>query len=526
MNLNNIFKGRLLFALLAFTALFSCSEDKITELDGQGKVVFQFNKINVFEVDAMDQIGSIIVTVEKDGIRTTLPSLEVNGRKDSLYTPALNMEPGVYSVTGYKIFAKNASKIADIDLDKDNRLVIEEGRVALFDLFVDIKIIYDAVIYRNVMIGICKEAFGDDKSKWPIDPEKEVTEWSCFEFEEDEVTGTIYQLNTVIFDESFMGMKKLPVGLGSLATVNSLIFRNFDLEELPDDIANMVSLKSISITDTNLKSIPKTLERSRIIALSIVNSDITEFPAELGKIEGMRLLDLSGNKLTSVPAEIGNYSNMVQFRLNEQGITELPDMFANLDKLDLLDVSVCQLSSLPPSIAQAARLKTIFMDDCNITTIPEIIGQTPQLMWVTLRNNKISAIDPALFSGATSLNTIHLCGNPLAELPVLPLPALEMIAINGCRFTQVPDLGAYSGLRQFEMKNNPITSLPEGFLRGTSLTKLILSDNVLLTTVPADLGVDLVGGVPKTLKYVNIENCPKLNWSAPVAWGSTVVIRK
>lgn len=524
----NIIKIRTLISLLSLFAFFACSEDKVEELaTNQGKVVFQFTKINVYEVDDMGEIGSIIVTIEKDGIRQTLPSMEVMGAKDSLYTSAINLEAGTYKVVGYKIFGQNASKIADIDMDKDNELIVKEGTTSLFDLFVEIKVIYDRNLIRNVMIGICKEVFGNDQSKWPIDTkEEDLRKWPCFEFVKDEVTDQIQYLSVITFDKSFMGMKKLPSGLSSLATVEALTFRDFDLEELPEDISKMPSLHKMTIINTSLKKLPKSLGESKIIDFTVQNTDITEYPVELCNLEKMRVLDIMGNKLTTIPQEIGNYKNMVQLRLCENGISELPDVFAGLEKLDHLDLSGCQLKSFPESLTEARRLKSIFMEDCGLTHIPGVIGRAKQLHWVILSNNNISSVEPSVFATDAKLNTIFLSGNPISELPVLPLPNLQMIAINNCQFTAVPDLSNYSKLIQFEMQNNPFTTIPEGFLKGTSLTKLILSDNAQLTTVPADLGVDLVGDVPATLFYVNIENCPKLNWTAPAAWGSAVMVKR
>ncbi|MGL4293057.1 MAG: leucine-rich repeat domain-containing protein, partial [Bacteroidales bacterium] len=254
------------------------------------------------------------------------------------------------------------------------------------------------------------------------------------------------------------------------------------------------------------------------------NTHITEYPVELCNLENMRVLDIMGNKLTAIPQEIGNYKNMVQLRLCENGISELPDVFASLEKLDHLDLSGCQLKSFPESLTEARRLKSIFMEDCGLTHIPGVIGRAKQLHWVILSNNKISSVEPSVFATDAKLNTIFLSGNPISELPILPLPNLQMIAINNCQFTAVPDLSNYSKLIQFEMKNNRITSVPDNFLTGTALTKLILSENAELKTVPANLGVKMNGNVPATLIYADLRNCPKLSWTTPPSWIGTVII--
>lgn len=527
-NKENMVKKLLSLCLLAVSfCMFNvaCSDDDngIPGLaEGEGEVVFQFVKNNTFDIDKMEDISTVKVTVEKDGVRTTLPSLKISGETDSLYSEPARLQNGTYKLIEYKVFAANASLLSTIEPEEDTFVTVEAGKQTICFFPIKIKVIYINNTIKNVLLGICKEVFGDNKTKWPWSEEVEdLADWPNLEFVTDENTGAILYLSDIIFDEKFAPMKKVPSGLSALATVEGLVFRNLDLEELPDDLG-MMNIVSLTLINTKLKKFPTNLSRSMLAGLTIINSELTELPAEIGQLsETMNLLEVSGSHLKTLPAEIGKLTKLVNLRINNSELTSLPDVFQSLKKVSHMEFSNNpELSALPASIAQMRDLRGIVIDGCNFAAVPEVLKQCTLLRNLWMQNCKLTSLSATEFAENIQLEGLYLNGNKFTSFPALICPTLLGLGLNNCDLTVCPDLSGLPELRTLSLEGNSIGAVPSVYFAGNGkLVQFSLAGNPSLTSLPSDLGIALDENQrPSHLALVDVSNCPALQWVIPGNW--------
>lgn len=515
----------MLLAVCSGILMTACSDDDdhLPGLaEGEGEVIFQFVKNNAFDISKMEDIATIKVTVEKEGTRIVLPSLKISGEKDSLYSEPARLQKGQYKVISYQAFAANASLLGEIEPEDDTFITVEAG-VQVYCYFpVNIKVIYINNTIKNVLLGICREVFGEDKSKWPWSEDVEdIAKWPNLEFQINEDTGEIMYLTDITFDEKFAPMKKVPSGLATLATVEGLVFKNLDLEELPDDL-EMMNIHSLTLINTKLKKFPAKLSHSSLASIVVINSELTELPAALGELsETMTVLQISGSHLTTLPAEIGKLKKLRDLRITDSELTTLPDAFGELDHISHLDFSHNPaLNSLPASISQMQDLRGLVLEGCGFSAVPEVVKQCTLLRNLWMGDNKLESVDAAVFSAFTQLEGLYLSGNRFSASPVLNCPTLLELALNNCGLTTFPDVSGLPELRFIQCEKNGLTTLPSACFAGNpKLVRFSLADNPSLASFPADLGIAVnAEGKPLYLLKVDVRNCPALQWTVPGNW--------
>lgn len=104
-------------------------------------------------------------------------------------------------------------------------------------------------------------------------------------------------------------------------------------------------------------------EDSRIIRLSLRNSNLTDFPENIEYLTALRYLDLSKNKLEKVSNNIGNLRSLIKLDLSHNNLSSLPESIGNLRSLINLDLSYNYLSSLPESIGNLEHLKSLDLSE-------------------------------------------------------------------------------------------------------------------------------------------------------------------
>lgn len=489
--------------------------------EGEGEVVFQFVKNKTFDVNKMEDIASIKVTVEKEGVRTVLPSLKISGETDSLYSEPFPLKSGTYKIVSYKVFAANASMLTEMEPEEELSITVEAGKQAVCYFPVKIKVIYINNTIKNVLLGICREVFGDDKTLWPwSEDEADLAKWPGLEFELND-NGGIAFLTNITFDEKFAPMKKVPDGLSSLATVEGLTFENLDLEELPDDLG-LTNITSLALINTKLKKFPANLSRMKLAVIHIDNSDLAELPAEIGDLsETMRVLTINASRLTTLPSEIGKLRKLVNLRITNSELTSLPDVFESLPRISHMDFSGNPgLSVLPSSIVKMRDLRGIALDGCSFTAVPEVVKQCRLLINIWMQDCKLTTLAADEFAGHTQLDGLYLNGNKFSSFPALRCPALMSLGLNNCGLNTAPDLSGLPELRAVYLEGNNITALPSSYFeKNKKLIRFSLAGNASLSSLPQELGIAAdENGRPANLALADVSNCPALRWEVPGNW--------
>lgn len=304
-----------------------------------------------------------------------------------------------------------------------------------------------------------------------------------------------------------------PYTFGYKPKLKSVYLHNNKLTDagLPDEMFNgSDTLEILTMSSNFLRVVPKNM------------------PSSLYR------LHLKSNKLEKIPA--GAFNNLPNLRelylqnnlLTNEGMDN--ETFSQLSSLECLDLSNNNLSVVPKGLPR--NLVLLHLEKNSIRSIPgDALTSVRNLEYLLLHNNKLRSrsIHPAAFQGLKKLHTLHMYNNLLERVPRgLPrraktlmllhnliseigrndlallytltelnlsynkltsprvhreafrkLRVLETLDLSGNGLHSLP-LGLPRSLQVLEIKNNQLTSVPDGALTGMEkLRKLILSNNQL-----------------------------------------------
>ncbi|XP_002120028.2 uncharacterized protein LOC100184695 [Ciona intestinalis] len=166
------------------------------------------------------------------------------------------------------------------------------------------------------------------------------------------------------------------------------------LTEVPLDICEWHSLRSVVMSRNLIKIIPEFLLRMRLI----------------------RVLDLSNNFLSHLPASISEMRSLVMLKLSNNNVVSIPDEVGKLKRLQELDVSGNQIDRIPPQVGDMESLLHLDVSRNNISILPDELSKL-SLVHLDASSNKISSI-PLCFDDITSLQQLIVHDNPLVSPPL------------------------------------------------------------------------------------------------------------
>ncbi|MGL4292807.1 MAG: leucine-rich repeat domain-containing protein [Bacteroidales bacterium] len=442
MKKNIILHKILMFISILFLAVSCKDDDSVLKMkDGEGRMTFSFIRINGYSITDLTEIATVKITLEKDGIRTTLPSLQMSGMKDSISSDPYFLQEGNYRIVKYLTYDHTAALIAETIPTKDNTfsVVAAESEDFIMPIVVHDKI--DKNNLLNTLYAICTEAFGEDRSLWPPswNTDTELKDWKHLEFAEYE-DGSIAYVEGLILDSAFAPMKKLSPAVVNLAGVKSLIIRDNALEVLPENFGAL-NIESLQISNTNLSTFPESSERLELYSVLLDGNKFTSIPEFLYDQKELRVLHVRNEMISEIPNDIANLVKLTSLNLNNLQITSIPDVFDALYRISTLDVSGNKLlSTLPASITpdhfgnQSSYLRAIHANGCAFTAIPQEV-LTPKFQNLMFSNNQITSLNKEDLEKLVNMHTLYLSGNKLSSFPVLEMPSLRMLVLIGCGLT-------------------------------------------------------------------------------------------
>lgn len=457
----------------------SCDSDDHPPVHGtHGKISFQFILSKTYDfslrkpytLNDLSEIGSVIVTIEKDGVSQTLPSLPVSGNEEVVSTPFVELEAGMYKLLSYRAFDKNATLIdvLEITLERDNEFEIVAGEKRVFELPTKVKHVISTDNYYNSLYALCLEVLGEDKTKWPKswDFDEGIIDdtWAGLEFEIDDY-GDPTSINGLVIDGNpqydynkegewtnlalteFKHMKKLPAAIANLSSLVNLTIRNCDLEELPAEIGSM-NIVTLHIENTNLAHFPEEVaDMKHLINVYLLNNKFTEFPEVLTQVKDIYHFNMVNEQISYIPASIRNWKELSNLIIIGSQISEIPDVFNDIYKMSILDFSNNkQLGTLPSSLLDTQvpyegggytrkSIRGIYLDGCSFTSIPTEI-QRADIRELSMRDNLITHVTKEEIERMTDLNTLILDRNPLDGFPRVESSTLGFLSLIGCGFTK------------------------------------------------------------------------------------------
>lgn len=206
--------------------------------------------------------------------------------------------------------------------------------------------------------------------------------------------------------------------------------------------------------------------------LNLINLNIESIPDDIGLLQILQKLDLSGNDFTGLPTNMENLSSMKSLRLcNCLKLLTLP----KLPQLETLKLSNCTHLETPlgPSAAREDerryRLAELWLDNCNdVFQLSDTFSHCTNLTYLDLSGNDMVTM-PVTIRLLTLLNT--LCLNDckkLKSMVQLP-PHLTSLYARGCTSLEIIYLPLDHSIKHFDLsycpKLNEVGNLINRFLK-------------------------------------------------------------
>ncbi len=223
--------------------------------------------------------------------------------------------------------------------------------------------------------------------------------------------------------------------------------------ELPDELANLTQLTSLSLSDNDLNG---------------------PIPPELGQLVNLQSLFLGRNGLSGpIPPELGNLSELSDLRLYSNNLSgEIPPELGSLSNLSFVDLSRNGLSGVvPPELGSLANLRSLFLSGNALSgPIPPELGDLANVVFLDLCQNDLSGAIPPVLGSLANLRSLCLFSNDLSG--AIP-----------------PELGDLRKLRFLDLGSNDLSgAIPPELVGLGILERLGLSDNDLSGAIPPELG--------------------------------------
>ena len=169
-------------------------------------------------------------------------------------------------------------------------------------------------------------------------------------------------------------------------------------------------------------------------------------------------------------------------------VGRLPDCLGQLKRLTQLRVEDLILSRLPANIGSLRRLQTLHIRHCALDSLPAAVSQLTALQTLTVYANKLRYL-PAL-GQLRNVRDIDVSNNQLTTLPddIGQLTQLTTLNLGHNRLSQLPaSFVNLTNLKTCWLSNNQLDRLPNGFGKLRNLQSLTISEN-RLTELSADIG--------------------------------------
>jgi len=144
--------------------------------------------------------------------------------------------------------------------------------------------------------------------------------------------------------------------------------------------------------------------------------NITEIPAEIGKLKNLKAVYIDDSWITKIAPEIGNLTELRSLSISNSPLSKLPSEIGNLTNLSALTCNYCKFTEIPEQVFNLTKLSWLSFSGNQITEISQQIGKLKNLRGLQIGENKLTTL-PSQIGNITKLRYLSLSGNPLSSLP-------------------------------------------------------------------------------------------------------------
>ena len=198
-------------------------------------------------------------------------------------------------------------------------------------------------------------------------------------------------------------LKKFLEIVGNMSRLSKLYLNETSIKDLPLSMEHVTGLIKLDLRDCkNLSSLPNAYCSSMSLKILTLSgcSKIDELPENLGNLEGLEELDVSGTAIKVLPTSINLLKNLkglflrgceglspkssnklisFQRRRSPYPMVMLDNSLSGLCSLTVLDLSFCNLQSIPDYIGCLSSLFSLKLEGNNFVCLPESMIQLSNL---------------------------------------------------------------------------------------------------------------------------------------------------
>jgi hypothetical protein len=163
-----------------------------------------------------------------------------------------------------------------------------------------------------------------------------------------------------------------------------------------------------------------------------LSEGLTEFPREIFALaDSLEVLNLSGNALRSLPADLHRLNRLRVLFCSDNLFTELPACLGQCAALTMVGFKANRIEHLPAEALPPLLRWLILTDNC-LSELPSELGLRPHLQKLMLAGNRLRQLPDSL-RDCHRLELIRIAANRLTALPewLLRLPSLSWLAYAG-----------------------------------------------------------------------------------------------
>ncbi|XP_030934368.1 TMV resistance protein N-like isoform X1 [Quercus lobata] len=245
-------------------------------------------------------------------------------------------------------------------------------------------------------------------------------------------------------------LKKFPEIVGNMSRLPKLCLSETAIKDLPLSVEHLTGLIELDLRDCkNLSSLSNAcccLMSLKILTLSGC-SKLDELPENLGNIEGLENLDVSGTAITRLPLSVVHLKNLKLLSLSRcVGSSKSFNKLLNFPLMQRKR-SPDPMSMLECSLQGLWSLTELDLSYCNIQMIPNVLGSLSSLRELNLKGNNFVCLPESIIQ-LSNLTNLYLGGcTQLQMLPKLPLN-MYFIDATGCTSLETLSLSPDNGFSQ------------------------------------------------------------------------------
>lgn len=150
----------------------------------------------------------------------------------------------------------------------------------------------------------------------------------------------------------------------------------------------------LDLSNMGIATFPKCLLKfsSTLDELDLSRNQLQKLPEDIGEMMSLKSLDLHSNQLEDVPQSIGQLVQLSHLNLSNNCLTStgLPPSLGSLARLQSLNLGMNQLDSLPSSMVALTSLQELGLFDNLLSQLPEFVRVLPGIVRLNTKRNPLS----------------------------------------------------------------------------------------------------------------------------------------